>query len=435
MERLLHYTWKHCLFPPAPLTTSDGRLVEVINPGLSNMHSGPDFFNAKVRIDGTLWVGNVEIHQRSSDWKRHGHDGDAAYDSVVLHVCGEIDSEVKTSAGRLLPQLQLQVPQEVMSNYEALLREETYPPCYRMLSSMPSVKIRAWLTRLAFERLEMKADRVAHYQELLGGDREGAFFVTIARAFGFGVNAEAFEAWALSFKQNYAARHRDNNLQIEALFFGQAGLLSDEAVKAERRDEHFMKLQREYAFLCSKFSLTHINHKLWRFLRLRPHNFPTIRLAQLVQLFCENRLSLAALLERHSLEAVKAQLTAGVNAYWAEHFTFGRPSKRSEKLLQRSSIENLIINAVCPTLFFCGKAMMREELCQDALDLLEQISAEDNVVVRKWARVGLRSEQALDSQALLQLSTAYCERHDCLRCNFGHAYLSCGLHVKHELAG
>lgn len=292
MEELLHYVWKHKLFPLAPLTTTDGKSVEVVDVGLHNRHAGPDFFNAKVRIDGTLWVGNVEIHDKASDWFVHGHDRDARYDNVVLHVVDIADVVVRTSQGTTPPQMVLHVPDRVRDHYQELLAAEDYPPCHAVISSLPRLTVCSWLSALQTERLEQKTEAISDRVKACEGSWEAAYFVTLARNFGFGVNGDIFELWARSIPLGSVGHHRDDLFQVEAFFLGQAGLL-DSAVlpprcrEAADEDTYFQRLRSEYAYLARKFSLRPIDGHLWRFLRLRPQNFPTIRIVQLARLYHE----------------------------------------------------------------------------------------------------------------------------------------------------
>lgn len=247
MEKLLHYVWQHRLLPAKTLKTDRGETVDVIDPGLLNNNAGPDFFNAKVKVDGQLWVGNVEIHEHASDWYKHGHDEDANYDNVVLHVCGVLDDTARTKSGRALPQLQIDVPQNIADNYRELLAEEAFPPCYRVIPNLPTLTVHGWLNALTAERLNEKCSRIDALLARTEGDWERTCFITMARNFGFGVNSEAFETWALNMPLSAAGKHRDDVFQVEALFFGQAGLLNDEMVKEERRDAYFLKLQKNTA--------------------------------------------------------------------------------------------------------------------------------------------------------------------------------------------
>ena len=259
MERLLHYAWQNKLFPIGELHTTDGQTLEVINTGLHNTDSGPDFINCTIKLDGVEFAGNVEVHTKSSDWNRHGHDKDAKYGNIILHVVSVADTEVKDVHGRTLPQFVMQVPQYVEENYTQLLVEEKYPPCYRYAARLDSIKIRSWLSTLHIERLEEKTNRIFGYLDRCNGDWNRVCFIAIARNFGFGINGEAFEQWAFNVPLLAAAKHRDNILQLEALFFGQAGLLLDSTLPRNFRDlaeydDHFLNLKKEYKFLANKFS-------------------------------------------------------------------------------------------------------------------------------------------------------------------------------------
>lgn len=428
MEQLLHYVWKHRLYPKAPLVTTDGQAVEVIDPGLHNTNAGPDFFNAKIRIDGTLWVGNVELHTKASDWFAHHHDTDAAYDNVVLHVVSQDDAQARCADGKQPPQLLMGIPPSVSQNYQALLQADQYPPCHDVIAQLPSITTHSWMSALHTERLEQKADAITQRAKLCGADWEKAFFTTLARCFGFGVNGDAFETWAINLPLDAAAHHRDDAFQIEALFLGQAGLLDIAAVAPRRQietaaDSYFQRLSREYAYLAHKFSLTPVDARLWRFLRLRPQNFPYIRIAQLVQLYCSRRCSLSIIAACTSTDEVRQALATQVTPYWQTHFTFGHEARHNDKRLSAASTDVLIINAVAPTLYAYGCHTGNEKLCHRAVTFLEELKPEDNNIVRMWRQCGLSVDSAAYSQALIQLKRQYCDRKNCLHCRFGYEYL------------
>lgn len=423
MEKLLHYAWQHRVLPATGLLTTDGQPVEVLDPGLHNHHDGPDFFNAKVRIGSTLWAGNVEIHLRASDWYRHGHGDDPRYDSVVLHVVGTADRGVTATDGRPIAQAELRVPDDVLESYRELLAEEHYPPCHRVVARLAPLTVHGWLNALTAERLEEKTARINVLLQRTAGDWERAFFVTLARNFGFGANNEAFEAWAQSLPPAAAGKHRDDAFQVEALFFGQAGLLDDGAVRPERRDDYFLRLQAEYRFLAHKFGLQPIDFRLWRFMRLRPGNFPHIRLAQLAALYHRRSVDFSRIIAAPDAAALKALLSTQAPGYWASHYTFGSESAAAAKALQPSSLDLLLINTVAPMLFAYGRAHFDETLCERAFALLEQTAAEHNRITRSWAAAGITAANAADSQALIRLRHHYCDRKDCLRCRFGAEYL------------
>ena len=428
MEQLLHYTWKHKLYPLKELITSDGQRVEIIDPGLHNRNAGPDFFNAKIRIGSTMWVGNVEIHDKSSDWYQHGHDKDSRYDNVVLHVAAELDTEVMKSNGEYVPQLQLSVPDDVLTHYDELQKTDEYPPCYKVIPHLSALIIHSWMAALQTERLEQKTEAIRKRAELCNGSWEDAYFVTLARNYGFGINGEVFEQWAYNIPLNAVAHHRDDLFQIEAIFMGQAGLLELDSIpeyyqKDALNDGYFAKLRNEYQYLAHKFSMKPIDFKLWRFLRLRPQNFPHIRISQLANLYYQQKAGLSQLIECETLDELKNVLKSQVTPYWETHYTFGSTSPKNEKHLSYGSINLLMINTAIPMLFAYGRHTTKEVLCDKAFDFLEQLKAENNHIIRMWQQVGLPVKTAGDSQALIQLKKEYCDKKECLRCRFGYEYL------------
>ena len=428
MEQLLHYTWKHRLLPLTELTTTDGRRVEIIDPGLHNRNAGPDFFNAKVKIDGTLWVGNVEIHDRASDWYQHGHDHDPRYDNVVLHVCEVVDREVQNSVGHYLPQMSLSVPQHIRDNYDELQKTDQYPPCYRIIPDLTRLTVHSWMAALQTERLERKTEDIRRRAELCGGLWEDAYFVTLARNYGFGINSDTFEQWAMNVPLKAVDHHRDDLFQIEAIFMGQAGLLELDTVPKHYQqdalnDGYFAKLRNEYQYLAHKFSMKPMDAARWNFLRLRPQNFPHIRLSQLANLYYQRKAGLSQLVECKTVDQLKTLLSSHVTPYWETHYTFGSLSAKNEKHLSYGSLNLLMINTAIPMLFAVGRHRQKEELCDRAFDLLEQLKPENNHIIRMWQQCGLPVMSAGDSQALIQLKKDYCDKRDCLRCRFGYEYL------------
>ena len=418
MEKLLHYVWKHKIFPLKELRTTAGQLVEVIDAGLANPNAGPDFFNAKIKLDGVLWVGNIEIHRQSSDWYRHHHDTDSSYDSVILHVSSLPDTEVTRSNGEPIPQLQLECPEQIRLNYEELLATDSYPPCYRIIPSLSPLMVHSWMSALQTERLEQKTAQVEERLNLCNRNWEDAFFITLARNFGFGVNSEAFEHWAKRIPLRAVDKHRDDLFQVEALFFGQAGILED-----PDGDEYYLKLKREYQYLAHKFGLTPMDAGLWRFLRLRPYNFPHVRIAQLACLYHRTFGLLSQLMEKETLKEVRDLLRGGTSEYWITHYSFGGTSLARPKTLSDSSLDLLIINTVVTFLYAYGQHKSNEALCNRALAFLEALKPENNHIVRLWGECGLKAAHAGDGQALIQLKKEYCDKKKCLYCRFGYEYL------------
>lgn len=429
MEMMLHYVWQHRVFPLKALRLTDGREVEVISVGMHNTDAGPDFLDAKVKIDGMVWVGSVEIHTKSSDWYRHHHDTDGAYDSVILHVTGEADMDVKCSNGVIPPQLVLPVPENVRNNYEALCRCDGTPRCREVIADIPRLTQHNWLTSLFVERMELRTEQIMERRESCDKNWEDTMFVTLARNFGFGINGEAFERWAHSIPMGAVAKHRNDLFQIEAIFFGQAGLLEKSAIPSEylaqsATDDYLQRLCREYEYLRKKFGFSPMDSTIWRFLRLRPQNFPHIRIAQLAMMYYEARVNISAVMNAETLADLYQLFDIHVSQYWRTHYTFASTtSPEIDKKLSISSKELLVINSVAPMLFAYGRYKSDETMVQRAMNYFEQLPPENNRIIRDWQSAGIRCESAADSQALIQLTKQYCQAHDCLRCRFGYEFI------------
>ncbi len=418
MEQLLHYVWKHKIFPLKELKTTTGQQVEVIDTGLANTDAGPDFFNAKLKLDGVLWIGNIEIHERSSDWFKHGHHADAGYNSVILHIASEIDTEISRSNGERIPQIQLICPEAVRTNYKELLETDSYPPCYRIIPSLPPFTAHSWMTALQMERFEQKATLLNERLKRCQGNWEDAFFITLARNFGFGLNGDAFETWAHRLPFRAVDKHRNDLFQIEAIFFGQAGILED-----SDGDGYYLRLKKEYTYLQHKFGLIPMDASLWRFLRLRPANFPHIRIAQLSCLYHRAYGLLSRIMETETLQGVRDILKGGTSEYWLTHYTFGGSSPSRPKTLSNTSLDLLIINTVVTFLYAYGLHKGNRVLCARAGSFLEELKAENNYITRMWEQCGMKASNAADSQALIQLKKEYCDKKKCLYCRIGYEYL------------
>ena len=418
MEQLLHYVWKHKIFSLKELKTTTGQQVEVIDTGLANTDAGPDFFNAKLKLDGVLWIGNIEIHERSSDWFKHGHHADAGYNSVILHIASEIDMEISRSNGERIPQIQLICPEAVRTNYKELLETASYPPCYRIIPSLSPFTAHSWMSALQMERFEQKATLLNERLKRCQGNWEDAFFITLARNFGFGLNGDAFETWAHQLPFRAVDKHRNDLFQIEAIFFGQAGILED-----SDGDGYYLRLKKEYTYLQHKFGLIPMDASLWRFLRLRPANFPHIRIAQLACLYHRAYGLLSRIMETETLQGVRDILKGGTSEYWLTHYTFGGSSPSRPKTLSNTSLDLLIINTVVTFLYAYGLHKGNPVLCARAGSFLEELKAENNYITRMWEQCGMKTSNAADSQALIQLKKEYCDKKKCLYCRIGYEYL------------
>ena len=400
MEKLLHFAWKHKILPLRPLLTTEGESVEVIDPGQANRNQGADFFNAKVKIGQTVWAGYVEIHVKASDWFRHGHHEDARYNNVVLHVVQTADAQAVTQDGKALPTLQIDFPAHMLTRYQELCQTDDYPRCHRVVASIPSLKVHSWMEQLLAERLDGKSARILKRVKESRGDWEQAAFATLARNFGFGINGELLEEWAAHVPLAAAAKHRNNLLQVQALFLGTAGLIGH---LGPHDGCDAQKAEAEYAYLAHKFSLPAPPPFLWRYLRTRPYNFPHVRILQLAAIFHHGGAQLHALLEASDTALLQRCLQ-------------GAP-------LSVSAIRLIAINTVAPLLYAYGQAQGNDTLVSRAMDLLESLPAENNYIIRQWSACGLEAGTAAHSQALIQLKREYCDRYDCLRCHFGYEYL------------
>ncbi len=402
MEKLLHYVWKHKILPLKSLLTTDGREIEILDPGTYNTNQGPDFFNAKVKIGETLWAGNIELHLKASDWFRHGHDSDPSYNNTILHIAQVVDCEVTTEDGNHPPQLQLDIPAHLYQNYQELCQTDDYPRCHKIIPSIPQMKAHMWMDALLAERMKERAQKVQDRVNRLNGDWEQATFVTLCRNFGFGLNGDTFERWAMMIPLQGIGKNRDNLFQIEAIFLGMAGLIDDAAqVKGQEMTERW---KREFGFLAHKFQLSEpMKASDWKFLRTRPKNFPHVRILQIAELYHSGKAQMSALTEAKDVKEMHRIL--GI----------GGTSAKSRNLL--------IINTIVPLLYAYGTHRSDEKLIQKAIVLLEELPAEDNYILRQWKACGLSVETAADSQALIQLKREYCDRKDCLRCRFAYEYL------------
>lgn len=400
MEKLLHYVWMYKLLPSTSLTTTDGRVVEILDPGRHNNNQGPDFSNARIRLDGMLWAGNVEIHTLSSDWARHGHDKDPVYNTTILHVVEKADAEVFLQDGNKVPQVVVEVPQEVRDNYEELLRTTDYPRCHRFVPNIESMRAHAWFDALLAERMEVRSKRILDILEECCGDWEQTTFITLARNFGFGLNGDIFEMWAKRVPLSAAGKHRDNLFQIESMFLGLAGLIDKEQDEAKRA-----RMNAEFRFLSHKFTLPDpMEPSNWHYMRTRPQNFPDVRIRQLARLFHEGHCTMRSLLEATSLEEIDQRLAvAGI-------------SKGSRTLV--------IINTVANLLYAYDNYRGTYDCRERAVEFLEQLPGEKNHILKQWQECGLKVGTAYDSQALIQLKREYCDHARCLDCRFGFEYIS-----------
>lgn len=425
-EMLLQYLWEHRLWEQCDMSTTDGERIRVIDPGLRNDGSGPDFFNAKIEIGGRMWAGNVEVHVRASDWYRHRHQHDPAYDTVILHVTGTDDAGVCRRDGRPIPQLVLPYTPEYRSRYESMVNDMTSAlPCAESIGTIPAIYITDWIGSLGYERLYEKADRVADYNRRLDGDWLSTAYVTMARALGFGTNAEPMERLALATPLRPLLKHRDDPAIVEAMLLGQAGFLDVDPSRLEPDDAEYLERRRhDYAFMCAKYGIARPQSPGWKTGRLRPANSPMRRLAALAAMVADGFELGRQFSHLTSSAEARRLLEVTLRGYWVNHHGFGHRSAYAPVAFSDDTISRLIINAVVPLIYSFGLAQARKDCCDVAIAMLEGERAESNSVVSLFTGAGITCRDAFTSQALIQLRRAYCEPRKCLYCRIGHRILA-----------
>ena len=421
-EAFLHYIWQYQMLGKG-LTTTDGQPVVVHRAGDLNRDAGPDFFNARVSVGGVEWVGNIELHLKSSDWNAHRHSSDKAYNSIILHVVYEHDAPVVLENGRVPVTLALKpfIHPSLVANYDALMAPSTpgTVPCAHRLPSVPPLVTHSWLDRLAVERIEAKSEVVRRLLDESRGSWEQTCYWLMAHYFGGKVNALPFELLAKATDQRLLARWKDNPARVEALLMGQAGFL-----EGYIEDDYPRRLQSDYDALRTGASLTPVDSYLWRFFRIRPSAFPTIRISQFANLLASTSNLFATLLEQTEVRQLEKFFNCRASDYWNNHYHFDRATEKATvKRLGRMQADSLIINAWIPLLFVYGELRGQPQYKDQAVSLLQQLPAENNSIVREFAASGLAPENAVQSQALLQLQSQYCVGRRCLDCSIGHSII------------
>ena len=422
-EDFLHYLWRLQRFDRTDLRTTEGDLLEIQQRGTMNTHAGPDFSDARVRIGNTRWAGNVEIHVRSAEWRRHRHQEDAAYDSVILHVVHTDDAPVYHRSGARIPTLELKgrIPLELHRRYRRLIDNESWIPCAPLFPEVPALTRNLWLDRLLVERLERKTARIDDLLHQTQGDWEATAYRFLLRNIGLRVNTEAFALLAQTTPLAVLRKQQHSLEALEALLFGQSGLLRDAPA-----DAYTERLRETYRHLRSKYGLTAMPVAAWKFLRLRPPNFPTLRIAQTAALLHARLPLFQSLLTLDTAKAGEAFFHVAPSSYWETHYKFGEAGNAQAKPIGAATARLLLINAVVPLLFAYGKRRGNEAYYERALQLLEALPAERNAILRHWKALGVPVKSAHRSQALLQLKNEYCTPKRCLECAIGHAVLKRG---------
>lgn len=420
-EEFLIYLWSQRLLS-TELKTQQNQNITILKPGARNSDSGPDFFNALIKLGNKTWAGNVEIHVNSSDWDKHGHTHDKAYDNIILHVVYNDDKPIKRNSGEIIPCLELKnsFNENIILTYNDFMSARTWIACENMISEVGHFDLHQWLDKLTIERLEIRATQILTELEQNKYNFQETFYHKLAKGFGFNTNATAFELMAVNTPLSILSKHRNNLLQIEALLFGQAGFLNQ-----EYSDDYPNQLKREYLFLSHKYNLKPLDKKLWKFMRLRPSNFPTIRISQFTLFIQKSEGLLTRIFETKSLQTVISLFETFTSEYWENHYQFDKTSKkRSKKKLGTNSIDLLIINTIVPFMFAYGQINNMPILKDRSIEWLEKTKAENNLIIKNFSKHNIKPSNAFQSQALIQLYKEYCINRRCLECRIGHKLMS-----------
>ncbi len=419
-EDFLYYLWKYHL-AHKPLTTDDGTPLIIENPGFRNEDSGPDFSGCRIRLGSMQWAGNVEIHLKSSDWFRHGHQTDESYNSVILHVVYENDKPVFRINGERIPCLELKgkFREALFEKFRGFLLSSQWIPCATDIGRVGDLILLSALDHFALERLEQKARVIQTQLGEAGGDFREVFYRSLMKSFGLKANTVAFEQLAISLPFSILSRHKSDRFQLEALLFGQAGFLKGNLQEAYPRE-----LRKEYLFLSAKYELTPMKTYVWKFMRMRPSNFPTLRMAQFASLLYGSAGLIDQILTAKSLPRVIKLLRCETSPYWKNHYRFGKAHQQKTSRMGIAFIHGILINSIIPYAFVYGRFKNDPGMEEKAIRWLEAIPAEDNTITRHFETLGVKTTSALHSQALIHLKTGYCQLQRCLHCPIGHQILN-----------
>lgn len=416
-EDYLHYIWKFQKFNPSQLITTDGEKVIIKKVGFHNPNAGPDFLESSILIENTQWFGSVEIHVKSSDWNKHKHQFDSAYNNVILHVVYEDDIPIKNKNGELIPTLELKsiIESKPIEAYKLFINNGLKIPCQRNLNSVDSFIINNWLERLVLQRLERKTNSIKAKIDEYKGDWNQTFIHFLMRYFGMKVNGDAMAQLSFKIPIILIQKERNSLFKLEALLFGQAGMLNS----IEIEDSYYLSLRKEYLFIKQKYGLNSMQISNWKYSKLRPPNFPTIRIAQLAQLFYNTTNLFECIRAFSDLDDYKKLFTNSTSKYWQTHYTFGTETKQTSNTIGQMLVNNIIINVICPISFTYGKSINDERYCNYATQLLSDSKSEKNAIIENWKTIGLSPSSAMQSQSLIELYTNYCSNKKCLNCAIG----------------
>jgi hypothetical protein len=420
-ESFLHYIWQLQYFDKTGLTTSDGEAIEVFKTGILNTHSGADFQSAKIKIGSIEWAGSIELHVNASEWNEHNHFQDPAYDNVILHVVWINDKPVVRADGTVIPTLELKgrVGNSLLDSYHKLIGSSHSIACHRLISQVDKIVLLSMMDAALAQRLETKAESILAMVRKNQNDWEQTAYELLAKNFGFKVNAEPFQQLAQCLPLKHLQKHSDSAVQVEAMLFGQAGFL-----ELEMGDDYYQLLRREYTLLRNKFSFSMgVKKSQWKFLRLRPANFPTIRLAQFAQVICSVKNIFTTILEAQSKKQLRSVVSKLQSPYWTSHYQFNKKSNATISAIGEISVDNIVINTVAPLLAAYGQFTGNQLLLDKATTILMEVKPETNSIIKKWNALEVKPLHAHDSQALIELYTSFCVPKNCLTCRIGNSII------------
>ncbi|MFO7864843.1 MAG: DUF2851 family protein [Salinivirgaceae bacterium] len=412
-EKFLHHIWKYKLFDCSALKTATGEPISVLSVGIHNQDAGPDFFNARVKIGETEWAGCVEIHIKASDWNVHGHNSDKAYDNVILHLVAVNDKDIERSNGSVIPTAELRYNSHYANNYKMLQESKQWISCEEQFATIDETIRRLWLETLLVRRLERKSSIVRTYMAQTNNDFDEVFFRMLCRNLGFKTNAEPFEQLSRKVNLRMVRSIGKNVKNLESLLFGAAGFLEED------ESEYQQQLQTEYRHLANRFQITSLPPSIWKFARMRPVSFPTLRIAQLAEMLSRKTQFTAFLKEAQELEEVVRFFEAETGDFWLSHYTFAKASKPRAKTLGKTAIHNIIINSVFPFLFTMGHYYGSSELQDKVMRWMEKLPPEKNHIIDNWRSTGATVSSAYESQAYIELYNEFCTPRNCLNCRLG----------------
>lgn len=414
-EEFLYFIWKYKLYKGFTLFNLEANSFEIVKQGMQNNDAGPDFIDAAIKVSETTWAGNVEVHIKSSDWDIHKHYTDPAYNNVIIQVVAKHDKDVYTQDGRLVPIMELKISDDLKRKYVQFSNKSSHIACVGEISKIDKFKLKMWLSNVVIQRLNKKAELVEATLESNKNNWEETFYLLLAKSFGFNVNSVPFERLAKSLPLQILGKHKNSQLQIEALLFGQAGLLDDDFAT----DNYYNQLRKEYEFLKNKFGLIPIEKHCWKFLRLRPSNFPTIRIAQFAHLVCKSSSLFSKVVNIENLSKLFDYFECETSKYWETHYTFGKISNKKKKKLGLQATNLLIINTIIPVLFVYGNKIGDDNLKDRAIQYLEELKPECNKITKEWDEADVQIDSAFYSQALIEQKKTYCDKSLCLKCGIG----------------